>query len=967
MDFSREMAMIYESKSTVVDTQALSQPSAALETQVLSPSSQRRAEEMTSLVSEFNFSTLSGAPIQFEGNADARMVSYTTNPLDNNGRAKLEEVYRLEAAQENGTDVFNSNLAQAQVKHSTFTLQIQSDDSESLNRKSFWDYSGIQHNPQQQHLNQDQQPRHSDDDLYFGNKNFKKSSPFSEQVDYDSKKMNLPFSPFDRSSNQEKQHSDGNENGYNNNKNNGNNSSNSHNNSNNNYNNSNSNNMQTPPSISGSNSWSGRTRAHRKMARLLGPTCLDMAVKPHEQRPNFGAQTRHQSVVLEPAPFRDVLKVTHQFGSRAFSQESKDSSQTVHEQAKETAFSLSMGDEKIIKEQFMKSQSNIELRGLNVQPSLTDGPLSSSQMQRDPSLLGNTQFATSAPIDIELSQTLSLESSQDDLFPQPMDSQQMVQVMPFTDSLAAQNTSEMSLESYLNGASDKELDLMPKYSEHPPKDLGTAYGDFDFDDYIDNSRLQQSYIDRSSNLPQDMTTNQKPGQDKFIASNISLLSSSRPKEQDTVSSKMFNKQTGDFSNQRENNRMSTKESHKGIRIPRDITRAMEILQESEREEERGKILYRQETFCQPNQQQQNQHKQQVSKPQILQPQHQQLQSQPPPQNVQGMTINSSPKKTFQTKHQMESSLALAEQSFLGVSTQLDNELADSSASTAHFLDQPMAFSQLHNHAKQQHFQQQQHELPTSAMLCDPSLTDLESYPNFALSSQSSDVDMTMVVKQQETSYHSIGPMLDDMSMNLKKPKDREMGQGYGSSSFPPLASTSSHPNDCMADHTVLSNVYRITSTGLLPNTITTSANNTTVNNFNNSNSYNSSNSSNCDNSNHINNSSITNSSINPDMTPIITNTSNNADDADNDTNSLENSKHGMDSRRQTLYDDLHSKTRWHSFHQSQARECSVMTLKGQNLYSMMKRGQLCDAVIEVAQHQVKVSGIYEFYKFHSNL
>ncbi|CAG5124509.1 unnamed protein product, partial [Candidula unifasciata] len=438
-----------------------------------------------------------------------------------------------------------------------------------------------------------------------------------------------------------------------------------------------------------SSKWSGRPRAHRKMARLLGSedhrNYLQIAEANNSHKSSFSKQVSALESVSQDKNLYQQNIQKSLTGSRTFlTVEEELDLRTNHHQQRNF----------ISRRQENENRQHTAQRefGLlhNSNSFLFDSNSIASSMHKDATsnLLASQQFLPSAQLDLDFHSSLSVSQSQKDLDlnqhfglqvskdfslegSHPVSNQDDFSFDPSGDTphvnqadlslpdnlgIVSHVQPELSFEAYFNStsdkdfastsdrdfsaASDRDLTFCRKLSTSTTRDLNYAsnasVSDFNIEDYMTPQTqrdLSQSYFERPD-MPQDMTVYQKTPLDKSSIPETLTSFKGHEKGHSLITSK---EKQGEISElQKELTKTSTKESLKGIRIPRDINRAMEILQglqDDEREEERRKELQQRQQYQQ----------------------HQQMQG-----------LISSPKKTFQNKHNIESS-GLTDQQLLASS------------------------------------------------------------------------------------------------------------------------------------------------------------------------------------------------------------------------------------------------------------------------------------------------------------
>ncbi|XP_005093604.1 uncharacterized protein LOC101845390 isoform X2 [Aplysia californica] len=474
--------------------------------------------------------------------------------------------------------------------------------------------------------------------------------------------------------------------------------------------------------------WNGRPRAHRKMARLLGGGGLKMRHGAVEVASTSVGAALHAGVeeggyetMKDQHALRTEVqgKVAYHGGenqrdvtnnSRTFltMEEELELRASEHEQRRLT--SRSRADDADRQFALPKESGLLSSHGLTLDPVSFSMPV----MHKDSSLLTDHQFLSGPQLDLDLQHSLTTSSQReldmnqqlalqvhkdfdmdaghaaagpDDLsFDSPMDPAHTGEAeLAFSDmNIGGHGQQDLPLEAYFGTGVDRDITFSRKIQTQLIRDIGCMTGsadnDFNFEEYMNSQPqrdLSQPYFDRTD-IPQDMTLYQKsPSEKMTVLPDTSSIFKEREKNDGSDLNSM--KQMREVSElQKELTKTSAKESMKGIRTPRDLTRALESLQENEKEEARLK---------EQQQQQQQQHQQREQ----LESQQQLHQQQHPQQPVSSLV--SSPKKTFQTKHQLES-MALADQHFLGSTSGFMDE-----APVPGLLDSPsLSLSNQHNSA-----------------------------------------------------------------------------------------------------------------------------------------------------------------------------------------------------------------------------------------------------------------------------
>ncbi|XP_059174473.1 uncharacterized protein LOC131954745 [Physella acuta] len=421
------------------------------------------------------------------------------------------------------------------------------------------------------------------------------------------------------------------------------------------------------------NKWSSRPRAHRRIARILGSEELKNSFQTQDlssskklslpypkpipaldsnmQNKNKYHSTIHRDVTNSSRSFLTVEEEldlrTTQHDDRNFFR--RDDSLNRHSSSQRDIGFMSQATFSFDSALPKESMSNL-LNQQFLTPSHLDldfhTSLSSmSQPQKDTDI--NQQFSLQVSKDFDMDAAQGTANQDVLAFDNPNSTHlnQSELSLPDNLGLGAHGQQDLNLEAYFNTATERDLSFGRKYSNQNQRDVSYASNsdnDFNIEDYMNPQSqrdLGPSYFDRTE-LPQDMTMYQKPLTEK------SLILETVQAPKDRI------KNTGDKGEiselQKELTKSTTKESMKGIRTPRDINRAMEILQglqEDEKEEERRKE----------------------------QKQRQQMH--------QSVTVASSPKKTFQNKHMVER-MGIIEQHLLAQSQQFIDEQPVS------LLDQP---------------------------------------------------------------------------------------------------------------------------------------------------------------------------------------------------------------------------------------------------------------------------------------
>lgn len=423
------------------------------------------------------------------------------------------------------------------------------------------------------------------------------------------------------------------------------------------------------------NKWSTRPRAHRRIARILGSEELknsfqtqDLSSKklslPYSkpmpaldsnmQTKNKYQSSIHRDVTNSSRSFLTVeeeldLRTTQHDDGNFFRREDSRQSSSQRELGfmSQATFSFDSALPKesmsnLLNQQFL-TPSHLDL---DFHTSLS----SMAQTQKDTDI--NQQFSLQVSKDFDMDAAPGTNNQDVLTFDNPNPTHLNQSELSLSDNLGlgAHGQQDLNLEAYFNTATERDLSFGRKYSNQNQRDVNYASNsdnDFNIEDYMNPQSqrdLGQSYFDRTE-LPQDMTMYQKPLPEKSL-----ILEPVLPKDR----IKNTSDKQGEISElQKELTKSTTKESMKGIRTPRDINRAMEILQglqEDEKEEERRKE----------------------------QKQRQQIH--------QSVMVASSPKKTFQNKHMVER-MGIIEQHLLAQSQQFMDDQPVS------LLDQPQLLAE----------------------------------------------------------------------------------------------------------------------------------------------------------------------------------------------------------------------------------------------------------------------------------
>ncbi|RUS90261.1 hypothetical protein EGW08_001950, partial [Elysia chlorotica] len=532
------------------------------------------------------------------------------------------------------------------------------------------------------------------------------------------------------------------------------------------------------PMTHGNNSWMGRSRAHRKMARLLGTvdqskqpssfndskqmnsmtgmnnTTIFYARNPSEQSTSFSPNHLH-SVRDHCNLSRDILTLEDEIGfktgenpvdnhSRSFediSERQSSLNRDLFTSASSTTSTPSFMYQASVLHNL--SESTVSQRepefpifsSANTMPrdqalsnlpiasdskNLLESGFASDPIHKDsmvPEFMMNSQHGSvvqsqqsvgcldfaSSQRDLDLSEQFAMQDPKDfgmdtqhvsehqinlSSFEQDVNAGQPELTLSDNLTLVESGQQDINLEAYFNPQQPRDLNMSRKlHGHHGLRDItclaGASETDFNFDDYMNSSTQRDAstaYL-MQANLPQDMTICQKSVPEKIPLSQGSVQVPKQIERQptDQSGSVRVENQEGEMSElHKELTKTSTKESVKGIRIPRDINRAMEILQSlqaDEKEEHRKQQQWKQHQHQLQQDQQHHHHQEQLQHQQMmqLQTQHQGL----------GTALNSSPKKTFQNKHYFESlNLAMTEHQLLGAPENLIDEQA-----VGNFLDQ----------------------------------------------------------------------------------------------------------------------------------------------------------------------------------------------------------------------------------------------------------------------------------------
>ena len=539
------------------------------------------------------------------------------------------------------------------------------------------------------------------------------------------------------------------------------------------------------------NSWMGRSRAHRKMARLLGTA--DMSQKhgssnvskpinslssghnttefhhkntPEQDNDGFGRdfQPNHANSMKDQYNLsRDFLTLEDEFNFKSGGNNSitsRNSDDTMQRQnALNRELFLAVSSASTTSQSFMyqgstdhslsegtiphrepelpmftaansvpRDQALTNLSLTSVPKNLLDPDFAAASIHKDsvvPGFLMNNQQGalvhaqqavgvldfTSAHRDLDLSEQFAIQDPKDfemnpgqisehqmDLssFDQEVANGQTDLTLSDNLTLGSHGQQVLNLDAYFNPQPSRDLNMSRKLpGQHGLRDIQylTNGNDFSFDDYMNpptQRDASSSYL-MQPNIPQDMTICQKPIPEKMHVNHETLPKQIQRQPQDPGVLSREEVQEGEMSElHKELTKTSSKESMKGIRIPRDINRAMEILQSLQADEKEEQLRKEQDWKRQQQQQHQqllqqqqdHQHQQHQEQVQQMQQQHQQ-QMQLEQQQGQGSSLNSSPKKTFQNKHYFESlHLAMTEQQLLGATENLMDD-----QTVGNFLDQ----------------------------------------------------------------------------------------------------------------------------------------------------------------------------------------------------------------------------------------------------------------------------------------
>ncbi|KAH9515225.1 hypothetical protein Btru_013930 [Bulinus truncatus] len=417
------------------------------------------------------------------------------------------------------------------------------------------------------------------------------------------------------------------------------------------------------------NKWSGRPRAHRKMARLLGSDMIKESfhVQGSENLEKSYSKTSNDCIPQCKNSYQPIIQNDFASGGRSFltmdeeldlrtSQQHdrhflrRDEALSRHQVAQRemgfmqsAAFSL---DSSTLSSSLPKDSMNNMLPGQQfLMPAHLDldfhSSLSVVQPARDVDLSQNFGLQTVSKA-FETDQTHSAGGQEMISFEQQnlQHISQQDLSLPENLGLGSHSSQDLNLDAYFIAPNEKEVSFGRKCASQIQRD--NTESDFNIEEFMNHKDISQSYFDRTD-LPQDMTLYQKS--DKLVeAPEIPMVHKDRIRGNQSS----IDKQSEISELQKELTKTSTKESMKGIRTPRDINRALEILQglqQNEREEERRK-----------------EH----------QLRHQQYQS---------LAAGASPKKTFHNKHLVEQ-MGMSVQPFLGQSSQF---MEDQSMNS--FLDQ----------------------------------------------------------------------------------------------------------------------------------------------------------------------------------------------------------------------------------------------------------------------------------------
>ncbi|KAI8781224.1 CAunnamed protein product, partial [Biomphalaria glabrata] len=391
------------------------------------------------------------------------------------------------------------------------------------------------------------------------------------------------------------------------------------------------------------NKWSGRPRAHRKMARLLGSDVKEQ-FNIQETSKSSNGSVSHSKNSYQPvlqndfaSNGRNFLTMDEELDIRASQQQErqflrKGETLTRHQVSqRELGFmqsaAFSLDATSMSSSSTKDSMNNILANQQFLIQSQLDLDFHSSLSQRDIDLSPHFGLQT---VSKEFEADQSNVSAGQDLITFEQSHLQHInqQDLSLTDNLGlgSHHSHELNLDAYFATPSEKEVTFGRKSASDVQRDNGDT-ADFNIEEFMNHKDIGQVYFDRSD-LPQDMTLYQKT--EKQVSSEIPMVTKDKLRAHHSV----MDKQSDISELQKELTKTSAKESMKRVRTPRDINRALEILQglqEHEQEEERRKAV------------------------QLRQ------------QQYRSSAIGASPKKTFHNKHLVEQ-MGISIQPFLGQSS-----------------------------------------------------------------------------------------------------------------------------------------------------------------------------------------------------------------------------------------------------------------------------------------------------------
>ena len=520
-----------------------------------------------------------------------------------------------------------------------------------------------------------------------------------------------------------------------------------------------------------SESWNGRHRSHRKMIKFLESEGLKTKISSKESDcNNFNSsstddnyQTMSQYVQSSQNINSYYEELDIQCNSRTFPnmEEELELRPQEHKQKKIDSRKISDTDKSfpISKDQGVLNSHNLNLDSLS---------LSVSGLHKDSSLLTDPHFLTGPQLDqidfqqsfppthrdldvsqqfeingqkdFELDNSHSANASDDLSFGTQIDpcnaNQNEITLPDMT--ISAQGHNDISLDAYFGTSVDRDTSFSKKCQAPLFREISSTDNDFNFEEYISSQSQRdiiQPYFERSD-LPQDMTLYQKSHAQKLATSSSSSSIYKDRSRNDTLDINMMKPLREVSELQKELTKTSSKESMKGIRTPRDLTRALESLQEFEKEEAKIKEQQKMQNFSHSRQQQQPQSE-------ISRTLQDTLQNPQLPPYQQNTSLISSPKKTFQNKHHLEN-LALAEQHFLGQSQSFTHEAPNSG-----LLDPSMSLS-IQQHSTENSQLLAQHTsfplLPSQPNLMDidSSICNKRDLPHVTNHSENADIDNHML-------------------------------------------------------------------------------------------------------------------------------------------------------------------------------------------------------------------------------